>query len=1316
MTKNIGNKPQIALNLKPGKKKLIELQRKFLSEKNSSPVNSTYILKHKKPGDTTKPIPLYVSLVNSGNLQGGYDQLFVDFVPIPANAWSYNAKDKMLIWNDQRGGGQLFFTHAGYGGGYGMINPGLFGIAVSASATANFSCAVAENTGATCIVDNEQVTGFNWDISSQPWTSANWEQNRLLLSYSYTPGTPWQPGTVSFSFTDNQTSGQNIPWTPESNFEANLNLGQLKNGQFGWVLDFKSSINPPTDNGASNPDTVYPCWLQANEDMAAQVINGVMAIDNLDPLKGMLIGLQGAQSNPGLMGYYQIENAAAPFGIFLGRLIVDGNIVNKSFIEGNTLHWSNLNQDLQKQLGLPVEGSMTFSVDGSTVVNNSDNKYQVQRLSSEACQSALQQTSTHPQIGLKLNELQSAIAGQSLNIQGLLIMSPYNQENGQWVDEVQQNVTSDLQAIMNSYVPSDIWNLLFPGTSQPTLSGELQTVANSPVQGVPDPSEWYKSLGTAVMTSGMASGTDPNCKNMNGPRANQWLKTQVASSPVYHAHTQLLFAYEWEQKFSTITQYLADQQQNTSGAAYQANINTIVAAQLSDLQNDVQPDPTDPDMVTKLEAIVTDLKNYTNQNNLYWALCYYLYNTSGNILANIAIQMSMSTGSDDPTALSRMFQQNISVLTALDPTGYFSKKYLETINVFMATNILPIMFGFHGDSMDPDMIQIYLQKFVDNNINSEDQTIKAAAQQIQAILQEKDADKLFEGITQILVSTSSAIDDALSFPIVAQNFLNAFKLAYPKLSGVAGVLCPLVIGGITALNCMMLIKGFTGWKNLNDEEKAELITDASQLGLQLIAAVLKRGVKIYSLFDPEAGLTAWQRFAGVSEIMLKGDSELTEGLARISNATARWIGDAKMTTVTIFEGSEFESVMLVETAEVEADDVSMLVKVFGKNMDEFIGTRITPLFILGAIGFSIYSLVEGESTLEEVSDIINIVGGSLMLVSIGFTLAGFTTLATVAGGFAIVAALAGIGIMIYELFQTPPDPVQEFVDQYVKPAGFYVSSADSSIDYVTAYPDPNQGNLMMLGFSLGINGQVLSVDGSGNISIAASNAGAPATTWQVLTDGLGISKIFTVIQPDSTQPPVVAYLSLMNDDSISFQQGATAQANPAIKTQRWLSIPQNNATLANGTAYLSSLDLILQPVIPDASGNYEPGNATGYMVQQSTGVVYTETGTGTSFTLKMSGIAPNYITMKDVKFIEGTTPDSSEVYGPAFGTPFVSTPCSFTISPAVPSFLIFNTDSGTIQPNGQQIPSTPSSTSETLSITNALGTEQVKFSIDVSAA
>lgn len=1316
MTKNIGNKPQIALNLKKSKKNLIELQRKFLLTRDSSPVNTTYVLRHRNPTDKAKSIPVYVSLVNSGSTPGEYDQLFIDFVPIPRSAWTYNAKDKVLIWKDQLGGGQLFFTHAGYGWGYGVINPGLFGIAVSASATANFTCAVAENTGATCIVDGQQVTGFNWDITSQSWSKANWQQNRLLLSYSYTPGTPWQPGTVSFSFTDNQTVGQNLPWTPESNFEANLNLGQLNNGQFGWVLDFKSSINPPTDTGASNPDTVYPCWLQANEDMAAQNINGVMAIDNLDPLKGVLIGIQGVQSNPGLMGYYQIENAASPFGIFLGHLIVDGSVVVGSYMEGNTLHWSNLNQNLQKNLGLPVEGAITFTADGTVSSNNSGNEYTVKRLSAEACQSAIQQTVVYPQVGLKLKQLINAIGSQSLDIQGLLIMSPYNQENGQWVDEVQKNVTSDLQAIMNSYVPSDIWSLLFPGTSQPTLSGELQVVANSPVKGVPDPSEWYQTLGTAVMTSGMASGTDPNCKNMNGPRASQWLKNQVASSPVYHAHAQLLFAYEWEQKFSTITQYLEDQQQNTGSAAYQANINTIVAAQLSDIQNDVQPDPTDPDMVSKLEAIISDLKNYTNQNNLYWALCYYLYNTSGNILANIAIQMSMSTGSNDPTALSRMFQQNISVLTALDPTGYFSKKYLETINVFMATNILPIMFGFHGDSMDPDMIQIYLQQFVDNNLDSEDQAIKAAAQQIQAILQEKDADQLLAGITQILVSTSSAIDDALSFPLVAQNFLNAFKLAYPKLSSVAGVLCPLVIGGITALNCMMLIKGFTGWKNLNDEEKAELITDASQLGLQLIAAVLKRGVKIYSLFDPEVGLTAWQRFAGVSEIMLKGDSELTEGLARISNATARWIGDAKMTTVTIFEGSEFESVMLVETAEVEAEDVSMLVKVFGKNMDEFIGTRITPLFILGAIGFSIYSIIEGENTLEEVSDIINIVGGSLMLVSIGFTAAGFTTLATVAGGFAVVAALAGIGIMIYEMFQTPPDPVQEFVDQYVKPAGFYVSAADSSIDYVTAYPDPNQGNLMMLGFSLGSNGQFLSVGSNGNISLVSNNSGTPATTWQVLTDGLGISKIFTIIQPDTTQPPVVAYLTLMNDDSISFQQGATTQANPSIKTQRWLSVPQGNATLASGTEYLSSLNLLLQPVIPDASGNYEPSNATGYMVQQSTGVVYSETGTGTNFTLNMSGIAPNYISMKDIKFIEGTTPDSSEVYSPVFGTPFVSTPCSFSITPALPSFLQFSTDSGAIQPNGQQIPSTPSTTSETLSITNALGTEQVKFSIDVSAA
>lgn len=1297
------------------KKQMIQQQRKFLLENDVLAENRTYVLTHLKDADKKKTIPTYISLVKTNKQADGFDQLFVDFVPIPTTAWSYDAKDKKLIWKDEQGGGHLDFLHAGYGGGFGAINPGMFEISVCASVTANFTCAVAENTGATCIVNGEQVTGFNWDANSKNWTDASWDNQRLLLSYTYTPGTPWQPGSVNFSYTDNKTQLQNLPWSPTSNFEASLNLGQLNNGLLGWVLNFKSSIQPPTDTGASNPDSVFPCWLQANEDMAAQVITGVMTIDNLDPLKGKLVSIQGVQSSPSIMGYYQNHGAKAAFGIFMGKMVINGKMITSSYVDGNVLHWTNLDTSLQQQIGLSSSGKVTFASDGEVSLDNDTGNIRLQRLSTSACLLSISQADIHPETGLRLSQIQQKLTDVALNIQGLLTMSPYIQQEGQWIDEIQQNVTNDLQTIMNASIPSSIWNLLFPGTNQPTLSTELQEVANSPVPGVTDPLSWYQSLGTAVMTSGMSSGTDPNCKNMNGPRASQWLKTQVANSRVYHVHSQLLFAYEWLQKFPTITQYLSDQQQNTSGATYQNNINTIVAAQLSDLQNDVQPDPTDPGMVKKLEDIVLDLKNYTNQNNLYWALCYYLYNTAGSILANIAIQMSMSTGSSDPTALSRMFQQNISILTALDPSGYFSKKYLETINVFMATNILPTMFGFHGDAMDPDMIQIYLQKFVDNNINSEDQTIKAAAQQIQDILAQKDADQLFKGITKILISTSSAIDDALSFPLVAQNFLTAFKEAYPKLSGAAGVICPLVIGGITALNCMMLIKGFSGWKSLNEEEKAELVIDASQLGLQLIAAVLKRGVRIYSLFDPVAGLTPLQRLAGVGEIMLKGDSELTEGLARISNATARWIGSANKTAITIFEDSEMESVLMVETAEVSTEEVSMVVRVFGKNLDEFIGTRITPLFILASIGFSIYSIVDGDNSLEKAGDIINIVSGSLMLVSIGLAANGFAALATVAGGFAIVAALAGIAIAIYEMFQTPPDPVQEFVDQYVKQAGFYVSGENSSIDYFTAYPDPNQKNLMMLGFTLGSGGKILKANNDGSITLETTNVGLPETTWQVLTDGLGISKIFTIIQPDATKPPVVAYLSLLSDFSISFQQAGNSKSTPSILSQRWLSIPQSNANLAKGTSYLSSIALALQPCIADNQGNYLPANAKGFLIQNANGINYSETGPATSLLLQMSGIAPNYMSMKNIEFVADTTPDKTEAFNAVFGTPFISTPCTFSISPNLPPFLQFSSDTGTIQPTGQEIPSSPNVFQQILEVGNTLGKGNTNFSITISA-
>ncbi len=269
---------------------------------------------------------------------------------------------------------------------------------------------------------------------------------------------------------------------------------------------------------------------------------------------------------------------------------------------------------------------------------------------------------------------------------------------------------------MNSFIPSDMWSLLFPGIAQPTLSGELATAANSPVTGVDHPKDFYKNLAVAVMTQGMAAGSDPVCRYLNGPRAATWLKTQLATSAVYNTHGQLLFNYEWQQRFPLTAQYLSDQSDPAQypdpsdpnyGNTYAGQIDAAVQESVADINNNVTNDPTNPNMKSDLIAQVQNAGQYAKTSQLYWAFYFYNWNTAPATLANIAFNMAVNTGSNDGTTLSRLLQQNVSVLTALDPSGYFARQYTQTINIFLATNILPSMFDFSGDSSSFDIMQEY---------------------------------------------------------------------------------------------------------------------------------------------------------------------------------------------------------------------------------------------------------------------------------------------------------------------------------------------------------------------------------------------------------------------------------------------------------------------------------------------------------------------------------------------------------------------------------------------------------------------------------
>lgn len=214
--------------------------------------------RNESPGNPGDPIPERVLLIRPVPGDPSCDQLYLDHVPLPRDAWRFDERDRILSWRGAYGGGHLYLTHRDLGA-TGNIGAALAPVAVTAGATASFLCDVALDTGATYLTSGDKIVGFQWDPTSSAWNAAPWVPNRLLLSYTVTPGGPFEPPTFSFEFNDEQT--QSIPWDPvQGLFTATLALG-TQSGQMVWDLTFFSSIAPDPDLGidpSTGPDTVSP--------------------------------------------------------------------------------------------------------------------------------------------------------------------------------------------------------------------------------------------------------------------------------------------------------------------------------------------------------------------------------------------------------------------------------------------------------------------------------------------------------------------------------------------------------------------------------------------------------------------------------------------------------------------------------------------------------------------------------------------------------------------------------------------------------------------------------------------------------------------------------------------------------------------------------------------------------------------------------------------------------------------------------------------------------------------------------------------------
>lgn len=1260
--------------------------------------------------------PTVINIVPEISTDGSMSgvQLYLDEIPIPPNLFEFDSHDRVLVWHKAFGGGRMFLSHDGKyaNGSFGQMGAlGTF----KAGASANFTCSVAEKVGAKYVSMENQTTSIDWDTSSDDWKNADWKgemnKDRLHITYTIQDGSDMHHDIVSFQFHDNYYDiGDPIPIVG-GQYTAHLGRGTHE-GQTGWVLNFENTGDDPNDGAGVIDDVMIPMLFRAFEDAFVTKINGAMCTDS--EKKGALFGIDGTRSSSLATGYYK-NGTSMPFGVFQGTMKIDGRPMAglKSFVKGEELHWKGLSSEFQLRLGLPAEGVMKFSNSGLSANVLGSNVCFTRLTAEEALRVFTAPDSMCSNINSALkSEKFSSISEKSsdpdLKIEYLAQMTPFGKDDeGKWTDIVQNGVLEDMWTIINSYVPSELWNSLFPnGPSKPVLDGKLAEIASSKVEinnVVYDPANFYPTLSTQVLCISLKDSKNENAKLLNAVRAETQLKELTSKSPVYQNHSQQLFNIHWLKKYDVTTAYIQDQLKNTQ--EQKDNIDAELQLRLDDIKNNVYQDPGSK-LKEEMSSEITNAANYAKTNGLYWAFSLYTYNTDPTALATFQMALSMG-GSEDATLITRIFQSTCASLTAVDSSLQFQKMYLETLNTFFGSTLIQSLMDFSSSEITPDLVETYIDKFVYECLNSDDPDLKQAGKDIQQSIEDGTWKDMVSKSVDELQSLAETVQGVYAMKTIASKFTVWFKKAFNLKNS---TVCNAIMISMTAISAVSLLFGIENFSDMSPEDKANFIISAVQTGMQAMCAILKLGSSLASWFSA-AGSTVAGRIACFGKFAWNGLAScldrLSRCLSRLGSRLGKWLAGVA--------GGASRALM-----SISAKGVSKVLKYMGKNLDRFITTRAGPVFSLAGIAFNIAGIAEGDKGLMLGSDIAGILSGTLEIFSICgewalsavFGEEMVAAIISVSGPLAVVLALVELGLAIASFFKEKPHPVLDFVNNQAADAGLALTSACNAIDYTQiSYQSPGKG-YEVVGSFLTPNSSTKQLCGKqGSNVVLGDNDWTPNYILQFDTDAQGRSKIYTSVGDDKDGYSDVLYLGVSDNAGskmISFESVVDSDVadDDDSKMPLWkCETISNEAILENG--FFSSTKISIAYF---GSEDEMVDNRLYMSVDSNGNVVLSENAT--SWSVAMDGMKPVEMSVHSpMSFVYNNLTSSEQSYAPNF-TMRPSDTMQYDLDKSLPSFLSFDHTKGEIKPTGGTATPIGDST-YTMTGKNPLGTCSAEFVVSV---
>ncbi|NPD29774.1 hypothetical protein [Corallococcus exiguus] len=1212
-------------------------------------------------------LPLCITLLFDGKDKRAPSQLLVGQVLVPTAHWGFDLRGGTLHWRFWLGqathSGLLRFEEGG-ATATGFVSEGGETHLVTASLPPiTYECAVAQQVGG-YVTGQPPALQLHYDASSPAWSHATWVPSAFQFTYQMRQqiivGQEFWDFYVSFN--DAQTG---VTWTPSQG-----TFGALVDANMVFTLSVAPGVAPPSDNrqGLTDPasraiTTVFPFQFSFQLSPTALELTGTM-LTVVDAQNGVVLGVQGQVANPSVAGYYALDGAGlgASFAVHEGGLHIGAAPVEATRLRRNALSFSGLSPAQQAAGGLPAAGTLEFSDDGSRV-----------RLTDGASGARLGADSHVARQALR--------AGTSpLNLQTLALMNPFEQQAGPdgttWVDAVQQASMADFNQILLYFMDPQLRRTYW-SQNQPVLSPALQRVAAMAPAGS-SPAEWYGSLSVSFLTDVLSTWDQPGANTLNAARAQTWLKEQVAASEVFRVQAPALYQLEWANRFPAINDFLTDQRQNA--ASYTALIADDAAAWKTELAQDI----ADPASLQAMQSMVDNLAATAEQSALYWAYTYFRYATQPQAFSELEF---FSLGPDG-SAFMRRVQTDMAVLASLDSSNLFAQQYAAAVNTMLYGNVVPSLADYGGGpgGMDGAVAQV-LQGIASDVAGSSDPVLARIGDEARSLAARSDLPALVASVQAAAAGCAAGAGWSTASPAMQAS-----------VEGSVGTLgSQLLCLSLAGLNTSAVVHGVADFGPTAASATAAVspgtIVSAVKYTVQVAYVFVKWGVIFANALDSYATTWSAVRALFTTEMLNAANAAVDTGLTK-------WLIGNRIIPQSEMFGSLFD--------EAAAQGETVVTRIFGRNLDSFVGLRLGAVFALASLIAGAFALAHSDTLDEKLVSALSVTSSALSLIAtaggwitdaFGVTEFGGLAVSTLFGVFSvlsILAAVAGVVLLLVQWWQARPSPVQTFATTYAQPAGFYMPYG-SAIDAFTGYTPP--GGLARLGVSLAVpggRGAVLRVAGDGTLVSGPLDHGY-ATVFFPSTDGQGRSQLVAFVGGGDLAR---AFALTGASGGVSFQP-LLASSDPAAATQLWTLTLEGDPTW-DGKAP-------------------ESGPFTLTLVGTDQSLVWTGHGvalgaSGSRFTLQQQPMVPLGLSMRDVT-----------LYTFSQGASFIprlaqagSAPQTWAISPALPAFLSLDTATGVItEPLNapQPLPVTPAGT-YVLSVMNSLLTRpiQTAFALQVLPA